>query len=183
MDSMKYVKIYDDVVTKEFCEHLINKYQSFKNLQKERKEENFVFNEINLSENSNFFNDESEFLIDVFYQYVQKYQKDSDLYPYQFPSQFAFESIRMKHYKIGEGEFKPHVDTYNLDSSGRFLVFFLYLDEGIKGGTHFFDQNITCERKPGRLLMFPPNWTYPHAGLMPEEKDKYIIGSYLHFSN
>lgn len=182
MDKMKYIKIYDSVIPQEFCDHLITKYQNNKERQKIRKEDNFIFNEINLSENNDIYSQESEDLFNTFYQYVTKYQEDCGLSEYQFPVQFAFETIRMKHYVTSEGEFKPHVDAYNLDSSRRFLVFFLYLDEGLGGGTHFFDQDFTCERKPGRLLMFPPAWTYPHAGLMPKEKDKYIIGSYLHFA-
>jgi hypothetical protein len=29
--------------------------------------------------------------------------------------------------------------------------------------------------------MFPVNWQYLHAGLLPLSHDKYIIGGYLHY--
>jgi len=99
---------------------------------------------------------------------------------FQFPKEYGFEEMRMKHYEAGRGEFKPHIDASE-EASKRFLVFFLYLDEGPGGQTVFIDQKMHCERKPGRLLMFPPTWTYPHAGMMPQEIDKHIIGSYLHY--
>lgn len=179
---MKYIKIYDNVIPEALCSSLIYKFNQNQNLQIKRETDSFIFNEINFSQNENSFSKESEILFEVFTKYIRKYQEDCGVTKYQFPPKMGFESIRMKHYISSHGEFKPHVDNYNLDSSRRFLVFFLYLDEGVGGGTHFFNENFTCERKPGRLLMFPPSWTYPHAGLMPENKDKYIIGSYLHFA-
>jgi hypothetical protein len=32
---------------------------------------------------------------------------------------------------------------------------------------------------PGRLVVFPPLWLFPHAGLPPRDRPKYILHSYL----
>ena len=181
-ETSKYIKIYDNVVNKDFCQHMISKFENSESLQVKRREDVFIFNEINLSENHQFFEKEHEFLWGVFENSVQRYKKDCKIKDYQFPKDYGFEQIRMKQYLAGDGEFKPHVDSCSLSSSPRFLVFFLYLDEGEGGGTALIDQNMICERKVGRMIMFPPTWTYPHAGLIPKNNNKHILGSYLQFS-
>ena len=78
-------------------------------------------------------------------------------------------------------EFKEHVDVGDYASARRFLVFFLYLDDNEAGETSFTNYDIKVKPKAGRLLMFPPTWTYLHTGHKPKDKPKYIIGSYLHY--
>ena len=34
-----------------------------------------------------------------------------------------------------------------------------------------------------RLLVFPPFWTHPHAGLKPISGPKYVMMSYLHYGD
>lgn len=179
---MKYIKVYDNVITKTYCDILIEKFHKNKKEWIERETNIYKFNEINLVKSRNIFENDLDYLYNVFDTYVDLYRKDCGVRDYQFPQTYGFEEIRMKHYKAGEGEFKPHIDS-NESSIKRFLVFFLYLDSGEGGETIFYDHKTLCERKPGRLLMFPPMWTYPHAGLMPIQNDKHIIGSYLHYPN
>ena len=66
-------------------------------------------------------------------------------------------------------------------SAKRFLVFFLYLKDNKEGYTSFPEYDLKVKPKAGRLLMFPPLWTYKHIGHKPIEVPKYIIGSYLHY--
>ena len=40
----------------------------------------------------------------------------------------------------------------------------------------------TVTPKRGRLLMFPPMWSWYHAGLKPESGKKYLIHSYCHYA-
>jgi hypothetical protein len=177
VDPTKYIMVLDDVIEKDFCDHLIQKFHSNKNLWINRDTKRYRFNELNLSNNKDLYENELNLLVDV-------YKQCTDFYRSKFewlPKTNSFENVRMKHYPEGEGEFKPHIDASRWENMHRFLVFFLYLDEGEGGGTTLFDQNITVPRNPGRMLMFPPLWTYPHAGNMPTKNDKHIIGSYLHY--
>lgn len=178
---MKYIKIYDNVIDKDSCDLLIQKFHSNPQEWIQRDTSLFKFNEINLPHSGSVFATEMNALYSIFDKYVEQYKRDCNIQSYQFPESYGFEEMRMKHYKADEGEFRPHVDATE-GSSKRFLVFFLYLDEGPGGQTVFYDHKTLCERKPGRLLMFPPTWTYPHAGLMPQKVDKHIIGSYLHYT-
>ena len=40
---------------------------------------------------------------------------------------------------------------------------------------------IKIQPKKGRLLMFPPNWSYPHIGEKVFDKPKYILGTYCEY--
>ena len=61
------------------------------------------------------------------------------------------------------------------------IVFFLYLNYNFGGQKAFSEYDTVVQPKAGRLLMFPPTWTYLHTGHKPLETPKYIIGSYLHY--
>jgi len=61
------------------------------------------------------------------------------------------------------------------------IVFFLYLNNNFDGRTSFSEYDMQVYPSAGRLLMFPPTWTYLHAGFKPKLEPKYIIGSYLHY--
>ena len=101
---------------------------------------------------------------------------------HQWPQKFGFEQIRFKKYEVNNAdEFKEHVDVMDYASAKRFLVFFLYLKDNKGGHTSFPEYDLKVEPKAGRLLMFPPLWTYKHIGHKPIEEPKYIIGSYLHY--
>lgn len=186
-DLMKYVEVVDNVVSKEFCEHITHKFHSNQDLWIKRDDRHanangslFVkrFNELNFTTHSDEFEKEMEVLHKAYDNCIQLYK--SKFPDWQFPRHYRIKDIRMKHYPAGEGEFRAHVDASHWNTMSRFLVFFLYLDEGPGGQTLLFDQATMVERKPGRMLMFPPTWTYPHSGIMPKEVDKHIIGGYLH---
>ena len=101
-----------------------------------------------------------------------------------FPKEIGFEQVRMKKYDVGNDEFREHVDVGDYASARRFLVMFFYLNDVDEGGETAFigiDHDIRVKPKAGSMLMFPPMWTHPHAGLPPISNPKYICGSYLHY--
>ena len=80
----------------------------------------------------------------------------------------------------GQEQFPPHVDVSNANTMHRMLAVLLYLNEVPEGGaTNFGRLGVEITPKPGRLLLFPPIWLYPHAGLPPQRGEKYILGTYL----
>jgi len=89
----------------------------------------------------------------------------------------------MKKYSyIQEDEFREHVDVQDYLSAKRFLVFFFYLNDLEYGGETYFPKlDFSVHPKAGSCLVFPPLWLFPHCGMMPSGKDKYIVGSYLHY--
>lgn len=98
------------------------------------------------------------------------------------PQDYSMEGMRIKCYRPHSGDqFRTHVDVANRASSSRFLSFLLYLNDS-DAGTHFARDSHTVPAQEGRVVLFPPLWTHPHAGLEPKgSTTKYILSTYLHY--
>jgi hypothetical protein len=98
-----------------------------------------------------------------------------------WPSSYLHEALRLKRYlPDGRDGFPPHVDVTSQASAARFCTAIIYLnDPGGGGETVFPELGIRIPPEPGKLIMFPPLWTFPHAGLPPTHKPKYILHSYI----
>lgn len=96
------------------------------------------------------------------------------------PNTKSTETFRIKRYRPGTGEeFRVHHDAKGYYCN-RYLVLLWYLNDVAEGGeTVFPDLGVSIKPKAGRLLMFPPNWCFQHAGLPPISNDKYILSTYL----
>ena len=178
----KYIKVYDDVLPKMHCETLIEKFEANTDQQISTDLKNHRhFLEININQHQDWKN-----MVDGLYTtlrvHVERYRKDCNIKVKQWPDKFGFEQIRFKRYLPNDkDEFKEHVDVGDYNSARRFLAMFLYLNNNFDGRTTFSEYDMQVYPKAGRLLMFPPTWTYLHAGLKPKLEPKYIIGSYLHY--
>lgn len=98
------------------------------------------------------------------------------------PQQSAMEGIRVKCYEPNTHEFRLHVDQGNRDSASRFIACLIYLNDN-EAGTEFPQEQFTVSAEQGRMVLFPPNWQFPHRGLMPTTNTKYILSTYLHFKD
>ena len=152
-----YIKIYENVISKTFCENLIEKFESSKTQQLSWPKDKPFFTQINFSQITD---------------HIVKYKKDCEIDKNQWPTKYSLEPIRMKRYLPNDSdEFPPHVDVDASRNISRFLVFFLYLTTNEKGGTVF------------PSMSFDSPWPWLHQGMKPIIQSKYIVGSYLHYVN
>jgi hypothetical protein len=178
----RYVKLYADVLSKDICNEMIELFDRSENMHEDHTNDLMDFKQINLVKHADVWGKYVDVLSDVFLKGLEQYKHECEIQiPMQWPEKYGFEEFRLKRYEPNQGRFDLHTDVNDLNSAKRFLVFFIYLNSGEDGGTHFPLLNVVTPRKQGSLLMFPPLWTYPHAGLMPKQGRKYIIGSYLHY--
>ena len=180
--TSKYIRTYDNVMTPDQCQHLIDKFEDSSNQWVKTELENHrSFTEINVS----MHEDWQEYTKTIFTKLrgvLTKYIEDVNIDKIkQWPEQTGFEQIRFKKYEPDTDEFKTHVDVTDYNSARRFLVFFMYLNNNDKGETTFPDYDVSVKPETGKVLVFPPLWTYKHTGEKPTIKPKYIIGSYLHY--
>lgn len=177
-----YISVYDNVLDKQFCDYLIAKFENNKLIQKSRDDIFKTFHEINFGEESEFTSDQNHIVKSV-QPYIQQYTEEHGIK--FFPKEIGFEQVRMKKYDInGIDEFREHVDVGDHASARRFLVMFFYLNDVNEGGETAFigiNNDIKVKPKTGSMLVFPPMWTHPHAGLHPVSNAKYICGTYLHY--
>ena len=182
-----YIKIYDNICDKELCDEIVQLFES--------QEEHHVyidrlkrptFAEMNISQRyaakDVAWMGFQKQVQSKFVEAVSTYMDEMDIGP-DFPAKYAFEEFRVKRYRTNSGdEFADHVDVGDYNSARRFLVCFLYLNDVDGGGTTDFPKiNYAITPKCARILVFPPNWMYRHAGRPVTKGTKYILGSYLHY--
>ena len=179
---IKYIRTYDNVLPMNLCKTLIDKFeQSQDQWVKTDLENHRHFTEININQHPDWSGMVTG-LYNALKPYIAKYKEDCKITKTQWPEKYGFEQIRFKKYLPNDkDEFKSHVDVGDYASARRFLVFFLYLNNNMEGATSFEEYNVTVRPERGKLLMFPPTWTYLHTGHKPIKTPKYIIGSYLHY--
>lgn len=177
-----YLQHYQHVISKEFCDILINVFDDSKDVEK-IDNEYMKFDMVNLS---NHYEDIGRQVACVMFDLYEKYKYDCKLFDFQIPQSIGYEGIRIKKYYPNIDDFKPHVDAIDKDSSKRFLSFLFYLNDVEVGGeTQFiYDKSNGFSIRPtvGSVVMFPPTWNYPHLAKAPISGEKYIISSYLNFA-
>lgn len=193
------IKVYDDVLSVEKCEHVIQCFESnskyhqrFDNNQKPN------FTQLNMTEYSqteDASDEDKELhreLTTLFMNVISLYQIDNSITD-EMPTQWGLEQIRIKKYTKAidccnpdaiavADQFSEHVDVGDHNSARRFLALFLYLNHTESTGKTIFPYlDLKVDPIPGRILVFPPLWMYPHAGLPSFSDNKYIIGTYCHY--
>jgi 2OG-Fe(II) oxygenase superfamily len=106
-----------------------------------------------------------------------------NMYLAEFPTalaNFRDEGYQMQCYTKGEGFYREHFDGAPWLTPERALGIVIYLNDVEEGGeTHFPYQGLRVHPKAGSMVLFPANWTHPHAGLMPMSDDKWIISTFI----
>jgi len=120
--------------------------------------------------------------------YFSELKRCVDLYMTQHPILHSIgrhgltESPAIQHYRPGGGFKMPHFERSALANSTRMLVWMTYLNDVTDGGgTHFIYQEHTFESRKGRTLIWPPDFTHTHAGVISPTQHKYIITGWLNF--
>ena len=188
----KYIKVYDDVIDEVSCQTLIDKFEDsheyFETIHVEDNNDKISFEQINLINHEEWQSVQNG-MLEVFQDYIMHYKLDCKIGPKVWPEEYGYEAIRIKRYLNNDYDrFDNHVDVRDYDTARRFLAFFIYLNDVDVGGETRFDMYkpgtfIPYEVQPkrGRLLIFPPTWTYPHTGLKPISGKKYLLHSYCHY--
>ena len=117
-------------------------------------------------------------------------QKVIDEYIKKFPYSNFYESwrciepITIQYYKPGAGYHGIHTErtSRHPPMSTRHLVFMTYLNTVTEGGeTEFLHQGIKIQPKAGLTLIWPPDWTYTHKGIVSHTQEKYIVTGWFNF--
>jgi hypothetical protein len=168
----------DNVLPKQHCEKMIEQFEKEKEQWEEKRTVGYKFDQLNINKTPGW-EPIVEYLTDVSIKAFDQYFNHIN---YRDPPKIqALEEIRIKKYENEERYFDYHVDVADYNSARRYLVGFIYLDDNEEGKTVFPDFDIEISPVAGRMLIFPPLWMYPHAGMPPKDKPKYIIGTYAHY--
>jgi len=193
------VKVYDDLLSADKCNKIVEFFENHSELhQRFDKNQRPNFTQLNITQHiqSDNATDEEKTihteLTTLFMNAISLYQIDCSITD-EIPSQWALEQIRIKKYNQAKDccdpdliqsadQFAEHVDVGDHNSARRFLALFLYLNHTENTGKTIFPYlDLQVDPIPGRILIFPPMWMYPHAGLPSFTDNKYIVGTYCHY--
>ena len=92
-------------------------------------------------------------------------------------------SVRIQKTKLSQGYHGWHCDASGMLGSRRIMVVTLYLNTVEEGGeTEFLYQSMRVSPVQGTMLLWPAPWTHTHRGNPPLKGNKYIITSWLDFT-
>ena len=170
----KFIQTYDNVLSESTCNELINLVdEKNERIERDRKPNFYQRNIGDLPEYTGLYHKFIELSVDYFSDLG--YTKDL------LPEKHGFEELRIKKYDVGDA-FDRHVDVADYNSARRWVAFQVYLNDNFKGDeTEFYSFEKIIKPKTGRVLVFPPLWTFPHAGLPVLEGTKYILTTYFHY--
>lgn len=184
-----YIIHYEGILPKEFCEELIQTYDSIQSddpLKVNRKNDFMNFTEVNMLDHHAFKNLSEQFIermVAINHLYFDQTCKNLKQRFQCYQSFADYEAPRIKRYEPGTGVFDWHIDNADISSMRRALVMFWYLNDVEKGGETVFDmgddETISIQPTQGSVACFPPFWNFPHRGNTPESGPKYVISSYV----
>ena len=177
----QFIKVYDDILDEDLCEFLILCFDMAKNKHEVVKNDKICFTQLNLSfSQSDLNNTLVRKVQDVISQYRQDMWEETAWWP---KNTLALEEFRIKRYNGGTQDcFETHVDVGDHNSARRYLALLFYLNDNFYGGETKFLPRKYIKPKAGSVLVFPPTWQYPHAGLKVLTGTKYIMSTYLHYT-
>ena len=171
----KYTGLYDDILPGFVCEQLISQFQIS---EQEVWDRNGApkFTQVNINKaNPQLINVLTQYTVEAVRSYMRQFT------PRYMPLPQALEEFRVKRYNSGSDDrYDSHVDVASPEAASRYLALLFYLNDDFTGGQTEFVDGPIIEPKRGSVLVFPPYWMYPHAGLRVLKGTKYIMSTYLH---
>ena len=171
----KHIALFDDVLPPVVCKGLISAFDESKQEQWDRNGAP-KFTQVNINQSQpDMVSPLTQFTVAG----VRRYMAETDSQFLPLPQ--ALEEFRVKRYNSSSDDrYDTHVDVESPQSASRYLALLFYLNDDFTGGQTKFAGGPTIQPKRGTVLVFPPYWMYPHAGLRVLTGTKYIMSTYLH---
>jgi len=195
-----FIGIFPNAATKEYCEKVIkwfefNKKGGFggQRRTRTRQENEPNTSKINKESDQYFFETETIFMernllvLEEFGKIIWTAYSKLQI-PYgaaldQLSVHKISAAVKIQRYEPTQGYHIWHCDNANTLSARRVLVCMLYLNTVKKGGeTEFLYQSRRIPATQGTLVLFPTTWTHLHRGNPPLKGYKYILNTWLEFS-
>lgn len=175
----RYIKVYDDILTKEECEHIISEYKNSSEWTNGRLGDDSLDCPIHSFRNCDVIGMSIKEIIDVKYETrkkiddlifnnagraVHRYIEDfpDNNFVHFINSDSGYDLLR---YNEG-GFYKQHVDNGKRTKLRALSMSFNLNDDYVGGEFAFFNREIKIRTKPGSVILFPSNFMYPHE-IMP----------------
>jgi len=181
---IEYLEEYENILDKEFCNHIIENFLQEKNTH-EGQTSGGINKQIKNTTDFHLKNNTSEIWKDIdnklynaLHICLQNYRNNEAFRVFEKIDDTGFQVQR---YIKNEGFYVYHNDFRVDKEKYRILTFLFYLNDVEEGGeTEFFYGNVKIKPKVGKCVLFPASWTFPHRALIPLSSDKFIVTGWLH---
>jgi len=181
---MNFIEKYDDIISKEECEYLIDLFEGCPFQEQGRaggeinheKKRGTAVELLFESDSENTINEGNQRINEIIWPSVseclKKYKKKYPLIE-KVTSWNNDNSYHIQRFKENEGYYLIHCEQEG-PTSKRMLVWIIYLNDA-KSGTRFYHQKVDMKARAGRVVIWPAGWTHMHSGIIPNKGDKYIV--------
>jgi hypothetical protein len=198
-----FIAVYDDVLSSDDCQKIIQHYEKVRenNLTFNRQQHSNASLKINkdtenyfLSNTSIFANDNVDEIISTNDKWIfEKFKESLTKCYFHYTAEYSILDSLSKHSisgtvkiqktKPSQGYHVWHCEHGSITYGNRLLLAILYLNNIEEGGeTEFLYQSLRVKPKQGTLLFCPSGFTHTHRGNPPLSGDKYIMNTWIEFT-
>lgn len=181
------IQIYDDALSAELCQQIIDRFETDKQSQFQQDDRKAWIEYIITHNRTSDWRAIEGQLVNHMRAALTRYADDPIRSMLGMRFAHAYEHLKLKKYCVdaeNPQEFEEHIDAFDYRSAVRTVAYLWYLNDVAEGGETIFTKlGVDIKPKAGQLVMFPPYWMYQHKGAPPVSNDKYILTSYLNFSD
>ena len=179
---MNFIEIYDDALSVENCDKLIDYFNkspqaegmlSGRILDPTQKQSTELINSY-FTSHEIVFRLISPTLQKYTDKYIEKYIPLKHVKKWGVDDEFT-----LKKFEGEDDGFKVWHMEHSIHNPYRILVWMFYLNDAQSGTEFFHHPNI--ESKKGRLVIWPAGWTHYHKGVTPNKGIKYIMSGWYSF--
>lgn len=188
---MNGIEIYQNAFSKEYCQAVIQTFDSmsanmqtlFQNNIHKNEDERIV---LDWAPTANMFYQEFN-ICQHFYEVIHKH------YVEHYAEKYSILKTLHQHTPKGmsvqktmpyQGYHAWHTEVGHQASANRVITYTLYLNDVEEGGeTEFLYQGVKIRPETGKLVFFPTGYTHPHRGNPIYSGEKYIISGWYTFDH
>ena len=175
-----FIKIYDNIVSKELCEKILNEYKNSSDWNPTSVGDNVVNSNIRNCDGILISDDQiieknyevrKNIDMNLHQQLLKVVEKYSNEFPHFCPS--IDTGYQLLKYETGQF-YTQHTDSFI--NQQRSISCSLTLNEDFVGGEFaFFDREIMIRNSVGSVIVFPSNFMYPHEVMPVKDGIRYSI--------
>jgi hypothetical protein len=191
-----FVGVFDNIVSPEYCAQAIEHYERMAAMNKTRNRQELEGVNKTLKDTHTYFlldDTDSEVIHTngkMAVDFAQAVLKANEVYSDTYGIVNAIanykvsETVKMQKTNPGEGYHMWHCEHCSIAYGRRVMQAILYLNDVDAGGeTEFLYLGRRIQPKAGTLILFPSSFTHAHRGNPPLQGTKYIMNTWLEFTN
>lgn len=197
MKLSDFVIIKERVFSDEFCDELISLFEKYPHYCFEGHSGGGLNTDIKKTTDLNLF-DKPDLMEEYGYKVFEGFNRVVEELLEDLPFKNKFEPLeqvftqeteyttcQLQKYEKEIGHYNSyHFETDSYATTPRLFVFILYLNDVYEGGeTELLYEKMLIKPKKGSVVCHPAGFPFVHKGHIPISDDKYILTTWLEYSN